>query len=65
MGQINVVRGAMPFIAEKGSFALVSGVFTDEYMVDTVINQIVEGFTKAAAAICRAASGSTALAPRC
>ena len=32
MGQINLVRAALPFIADKGSFTLVSGVLTDEYM---------------------------------
>jgi len=30
MGQINLVRAAIPFIADKGSFTLVSGVLTDE-----------------------------------
>src|ERR1700730_13855937 len=53
MGQIDLVRAALPFIADKGSFALVSGVLTDEYtaggVIGTVINHIVEGFTKAAA----------------
>src|SRR6202167_4355059 len=32
MGQINVVRAALPFIADKGSFTLISGVLTDEYI---------------------------------
>jgi NAD(P)-dependent dehydrogenase (short-subunit alcohol dehydrogenase family) len=53
MGQINLVRTALPFIADKGSFTLVSGVFTDEYttgsVIGTVINHIVEGFVKGAA----------------
>jgi NAD(P)-dependent dehydrogenase (short-subunit alcohol dehydrogenase family) len=53
MGQIDLVRAALPFIADKGSFTLVSGVLTDEYtaggVIGTVINHIVEGFTKAAA----------------
>jgi NAD(P)-dependent dehydrogenase (short-subunit alcohol dehydrogenase family) len=53
MGQINLVRTALPFIADKGSFTLISGVLTDEYtaggVIYTVINHIVEGFVKAAA----------------
>jgi NAD(P)-dependent dehydrogenase (short-subunit alcohol dehydrogenase family) len=53
MGQINVVRNALPHIADKGSFTLISGVLTDEYMQDgtigTTINHMVEGFVKAAA----------------
>ena len=53
MGQVNLVRAALPFIADKGSFALISGVLTDEYLaggtIGTVINHIVEGFTKSAA----------------
>jgi NAD(P)-dependent dehydrogenase (short-subunit alcohol dehydrogenase family) len=32
MGQINLVRAALPHIADKGSFTLVSGVLTDEFM---------------------------------
>ena len=53
MGQINVVRAALPHIADKGSFTLISGVLTDEYMqggaIGTTINHMVEGFVKAAA----------------
>jgi NAD(P)-dependent dehydrogenase (short-subunit alcohol dehydrogenase family) len=53
MGQINLVRAALPFIADKGSFTLISGVLTDECttggVIGTVINHIVEGFVKAAA----------------
>jgi len=53
MGQINLVRAALPYIADKGSFTLISGVLTDEYVaggvIGTVINHIVEGFVKAAA----------------
>jgi|ERR1700687_482369 len=53
MGQINLVRGALPYIADKGSFTLISGVLTDEYtaggVIGTVINHMVEGFVKAAA----------------
>src|SRR6202163_4783800 len=53
MGQINLVRAALPFIADKGSFTLISGVLTDEHtaggVIGAVINHIVEGFVKAAA----------------
>src|ERR1700674_137864 len=53
MGQINLVRTALPFIADKGSFTLVSGVLTDEYMhggtIGTTINHLVEGFVKGSA----------------
>jgi NAD(P)-dependent dehydrogenase (short-subunit alcohol dehydrogenase family) len=53
MGQINIVRTALPYIADKGSFTLVSGVLTDEYqyggVIGTVVNHAVEGFVKAAA----------------
>lgn len=53
MGQINLVRAALPHITDRGSFTLVSGVLTDEFtaggVIGTVINHIVEGFVKAAA----------------
>jgi len=53
MGQINLVRAAIPFIADRGSFVLISGVLEEEYtaggVIGTVINHIVEGFVKAAA----------------
>src|SRR6202795_4450411 len=53
MGQINLVRVALPFIADKGSFTLVSGVLTDEYTysgtIGATINHLVEGFVKGAA----------------
>jgi NAD(P)-dependent dehydrogenase (short-subunit alcohol dehydrogenase family) len=53
MGQINLVRAALPHIADQGSFTLISGVLTDEYMhgstIGTTINHMVEGFVKAAA----------------
>jgi len=53
MGQINLVRAALPFISDNGSFTLVSGVLTDEYIqagtIGTTINHMVEGFVKAAA----------------
>lgn len=54
MGQINLVRAALPHIADGGSFTLVSGVLTDEFIhggaIGTTINHMVEGFVKAAAA---------------
>ncbi len=54
MGQINLVRAALPFIADKGSFTLISGVLTDEYIhggtIGTTVNHLVEGFVKAASA---------------
>lgn len=53
MGQINLVRAALPYIADKGSFTLVSGVLTDEFTpactIGTTINHMVEGFVKASA----------------
>lgn len=53
IGQINLVRAALPHIADKGSFTLVSGVLTDEYMyggtISTTVNHLVEGFVKASA----------------
>jgi NAD(P)-dependent dehydrogenase (short-subunit alcohol dehydrogenase family) len=53
MGQINLVRAALPHIEDKGSFTLISGVLTDEYLaggtIGTVVNHMVEGFTKSAA----------------
>jgi len=69
MGQINLVRAALPFIADRGSFTLVSGVLTDEYLhggtIGTTINHLVEGFVKGAAVeLPRVACGSIALARR-
>ena len=53
MGQIDLVRTALPFIADKGSLTLISAVLTDEYIaggvIGAVVNHIVEGFVKAAA----------------
>ena len=53
MGQINLVRAALPHIADRGSFTLVSGVLTDEITqassIGTTVNHMVEGFVKAAA----------------
>jgi NAD(P)-dependent dehydrogenase (short-subunit alcohol dehydrogenase family) len=48
-----VVRAALPFIADKGSFTLVSGALTDEVTsaatIGTTINHTVERFVKGAA----------------
>lgn len=53
MGQINLVRAALPFIADGGSFTLVSGVLTEEPIpggtLGRTINNMVEGFVKGAA----------------
>ncbi|MVM34778.1 short chain dehydrogenase [Spirosoma sp. HMF4905] len=53
MGQINIVRTALPYLADSGSFTLVSGVLTDEPIaggtIGTAVNGAVEGFVKAAA----------------
>jgi len=53
MGQINLVRAGLPHIADKGSFTLISGVLTDEYIdggaIGTAMNHMVEGFVKAVA----------------
>jgi NAD(P)-dependent dehydrogenase (short-subunit alcohol dehydrogenase family) len=53
MGQINVVRAALPYLTDNGSFTLVSGVLTDEIThaatIGTTVNHLVEGFVKAAA----------------
>jgi NAD(P)-dependent dehydrogenase (short-subunit alcohol dehydrogenase family) len=53
MGQINVVRAALPHIADNGSFTLVSGVLTDEFThaatIGATVNHLVEGFVRAAA----------------
>jgi NAD(P)-dependent dehydrogenase (short-subunit alcohol dehydrogenase family) len=53
MGQINLVRAALPFIADNGSFTLISGVLTEEHIyggtIGTAVNYMVEGFVKGAA----------------
>ena len=54
MGQINLVQEALPFINEKGSFTLVSGVLSEEPILAgvaaTTVNRAIEGFAAAAAA---------------
>jgi NAD(P)-dependent dehydrogenase (short-subunit alcohol dehydrogenase family) len=53
MGQINLVRSALPFIADNGSFTLISGVLTEEHIyggaIGTTVNHMIEGFVKGAA----------------
>ena len=50
-GQINIVRSALPFINDNGSFTLISGILTDEPIaggiIATTVNGAVEGFVKA------------------
>ena len=54
MGQVHLVRAALPYIADRGSFTLVSGILSDEPMhagtIGTTVNHLVEGFVKGAAA---------------
>jgi NAD(P)-dependent dehydrogenase (short-subunit alcohol dehydrogenase family) len=53
MGQINLVQEAIPFIKEKGSFTLVSGILNDEPILAGVaasaVSGALEGFVRAAA----------------
>lgn len=53
MGQINIVRTALPYISDKGSFVLVSGILSEEPIlggtIGTMVNGAIEGFVKAAA----------------
>jgi len=53
MGQINLVQEAIPFIKEKGSFTLISGVLNDEPITAgvaaSVVSGALEGFVRAAA----------------
>jgi len=53
MGQINVVRAALPFRADRGSFTLISGILPDEPIaggvIGAAINGTIEGFVRAAA----------------
>src|SRR5258708_35295168 len=43
MGQINLVQEAIPFIKEKGSFPLVSGILNDEPIFAGVAGSTVSG----------------------
>ncbi len=53
MGQINLVQEAIPFIKEKGSFTLVSGILNDDPIFAGVaastVSGALEGFVRAAA----------------
>src|SRR6202163_3742366 len=53
MGQINLVQEAIPFIREKGSFTLISGVLNEEPIFAGVaastVSGALEGFVRAAA----------------
>lgn len=53
MGQINLVRTALPYINDGGSFTLVSGILSEEPIlggvIATMVNSAVEGFVKASA----------------
>ncbi|GIF76335.1 short chain dehydrogenase [Asanoa siamensis] len=53
MGQINLVRAALPHITDGGSFTLISGVLAEEFTrhsaIGATVNNMVEGFVKAAA----------------
>src|SRR5271168_2502533 len=53
MGQINLVQEAIPFINEKGSFTLVSGILNDEPIFASAaaaaVSGALEGFARAAA----------------
>ena len=48
-----MVRARIPFITDRGSFTLISGVLTDEVTyaatIGTTINHTVEGLVKSAA----------------
>lgn len=52
-GQIDLVRAALPHIADRGSFTLISGILGDEIIaaatIGATVNAMVEGFVKAAA----------------
>jgi NAD(P)-dependent dehydrogenase (short-subunit alcohol dehydrogenase family) len=52
-GQIDLVRAALPHIADNGSFTLISGILGEEITaastVGATVNAMVEGFVKAAA----------------
>jgi NAD(P)-dependent dehydrogenase (short-subunit alcohol dehydrogenase family) len=53
VGQINLVREALPYISERGSFTLISGILGDEHILSGSIaataNSAIEGFAKAVA----------------
>ena len=51
MGQINLVQKAIPFINERGSFTLVSGILNDEPIfagvAGSTVSGALEGFVRA------------------
>ncbi len=53
MGQIQLVQEAIPFISERGSFTLISGVLSHDPIphgvAATMVNRGIEGFVAAAA----------------
>lgn len=53
LGQVQIVQEAIPYIREKGSFTLVSGIVGEEPIVAgaaaTAVNRAIEGFALAAA----------------
>ncbi|HEY0248772.1 MAG TPA: short chain dehydrogenase [Gryllotalpicola sp.] len=53
IGQINVARAALPFLADGGSITLVSGILGDHIVpamtVGTAVNGLIEGFVRGAA----------------
>lgn len=53
MGQIEIVQRALPFITDRGSFTLVSGILSDEVIkggtIAMTVNRALEGFVQATA----------------
>lgn len=53
MGQINVVRTALPYVTDGGSFTLTTGIVSDEPIRNAIagvtVNRGLEGFVEAAA----------------
>lgn len=53
MGQINLVQEAIPYINEGGSFALVTGILSSEFIragvAASTVNRAIEGFAQSAA----------------
>ena len=52
MGQIQLVQQALPYINEGGSFTLVSGILSEQFIqagtIATTVNRALEGFVQAA-----------------
>jgi NAD(P)-dependent dehydrogenase (short-subunit alcohol dehydrogenase family) len=53
MGQIQLAQAAIPYLKERGSITLVSGILSNEFIASgvaaTTVNRAIEGFTQAAA----------------